>query len=217
MFSIFDHLAKHAPGGEGLAWRDSRHGSLSRVWGMPWSPLNRLLNAFPIKLYSWIVCFGVVISYRKLNTGLKTALMTVKQAFRKCAFGRSSTPSSPEASQLLKAAAAPHKWGEDDIKVFNSVINVVPNSKVPSPGNLYLCFSFFSKHAFMYDDQAQNRLREKRRTIVEPRWHFRWQLEVTWWRFKWHFLDETSFPIASLFDHFRTETITSEKTSKDTN
>ena len=70
---------------------------------------------------------------------------------------------------------------------------------------MYLCFSFFSKHAFMYDDQAQNRLREKRRTIVEPRWHFRWQLEVTWWRFKWHFLDETSFPIASLFDHFRTK------------
>ena len=75
------------------------------------------------------------------------------------------------------------------------------------PGNCLTCIRVILslQHIFMYDDRAQNRLREKRWTIVEPRWHFRWQLEVTWWRFKWHFSDESSFCIASLFDHFRTK------------
>lgn len=37
-----------------------------------------------ISKFSLNVIFRVVISYKKLNTGLKTALMTVNQAFRKC-------------------------------------------------------------------------------------------------------------------------------------
>ena len=102
MFSIFDHLAKHAPGGEGIAWRNSRHGSLSSLCWMPWSPLNRLLKTLPVKLASTAqMIFWVLISYTSLHfrppmyweyhamhcilsSQYMTALTTVKKVFKKC-------------------------------------------------------------------------------------------------------------------------------------
>ena len=151
----------------------------------------------------WIPPKNDEVIYEKLSQVWRRPWQPLKRLLRNAWTLSKSALSQLYVNPLLT-------WGLKTVESSNKVncwFGIMCCIIVRFPGNCLTCVRVILslQHTFMYDDRAQNRLREKRWTIVEPRWHFRWQLEVTWWRFKWHFSDETSFSIASLFDHFRTK------------